>query len=65
MLTYYYSRSYYPHEGDKARLVDPALLSCPLPASHSARVPESVTLMQTECPQSEMASNSLRITPNR
>ena len=42
-------REEYPHDGDKRRLMDPALLSCPVPPSHQSRVPESVSLLQTEC----------------
>ena len=60
-----YRYYYYPHDGDKGRLMDPALLSCPLPPSHKDRLPESVSLLQTKCPQSEKASNNLRIWPNR
>ena len=51
----------YPHEGDKENLLDAFLLSCKALEAREDRIPVSVSLLQSECPLSETASNNLRI----
>ena len=43
------------------RLLDAFLLSCEVPEAARHRVPVSVSLLTTECPEDEAASNNLRI----
>ena len=43
------------------RLLDSYLLSCDVPEAARHRIPVSVSLLTTECPGDEAASNNLRI----
>ena len=51
----------YPHDGDKENLLDAFLLSCHALEAREDRIPVSVSLLQSECPEIEAASNNLRI----
>ena len=55
----------YPHDGDKENLLDAFLLSCKALEASEDRIPVSVSLLQSECPVSETASNNLRISYQR
>ena len=50
----------YPHEGEKANLLDAYLLSCKFEFQED-RIPISVSLLGSKCPKDERASNNLRI----
>ena len=51
----------YPHEGEKENLLDAFLFSCKALEASEDRIPVSVSLLQSECPKTETASNNLRI----
>ena len=51
----------YPHDGEKENLLDAFLLGCKALEASEDRIPVSVSLLQSECPQTETSSNNLRI----
>ena len=51
----------YPHVGDKENLLDAFLFSCRALEAREDRIPVSVSLLQSECPETETATNNLRI----
>ena len=55
----------YPHVGDKENLLDAFLLSCKALEAREDRIPVSVSLLQSECPKTQTASNNLRINYER
>ena len=55
----------YPHEEDKENLLDAFLFSCKALGSREDRIPVSVSILQSECPKTETASNNLRINYQR